>query len=102
MRNHRTPRRGRPIEPAEHTAGQPWDPGFDFPDRSGLDRALTWYRGELQLRRLVGLLAFPALAGLTGLGMLTDPGPIPWLMAALTFIAASEAVSTSVRLRRRR
>jgi hypothetical protein len=99
---HRTPRRERPIDPADSPAGQAFDPEFDFPNRSNLDRALTWYRAELKLRRLVGVLAFPALAGLTGLGMLIDPGPVPWLMAGLTFVAASEAVSTSVRLRRRR
>lgn len=83
---------------------RPTSPALDrgFTDRSGLDRVLTWYRGELALRLLVGGLALPALAGLTGLGMLFDPGPVPWLVAGLTFLAASEVVLTSVQLRRRR
>jgi hypothetical protein len=75
---------------------------LDFAFRSDLDRALTWYRSQLALRRLVGTLALPALLALTGLGLLIDPGPVPWLVAALAFLAAAEVVWTTMRLRRRR
>jgi hypothetical protein len=100
MSGNLTSDRGGPNEAG--ASPTPPDPDHSFTNRSGLDRALTWYRGELALRLLVGVLALPALAGLTGIGMLFDPGPVPWLMAGLTFLAASEVVLASMRLRRRR
>jgi hypothetical protein len=84
----------------------PGPPAFeldlDFAFRSDLDRALTWYRDELALRRLVGILALPTLLALTGLGLLTDPGAVTWLVAVLAFLAAAEIAWTTTRLRRER
>jgi hypothetical protein len=85
-------------DPAAHSFGL----DFEFARRSVLDRCLTWYREELRLRQLVAGLALPALLGLTGLGMLTTQGPVPWLLAGLTFATAAEVATTSLQLRRRR
>jgi hypothetical protein len=97
-----TPDQGGQPDVAPDPAARSFDLDFEFARRSILDRCLTRYREELRLRQLVSGLALPALLGLTGLGMLTTQGPVPWLLAGLTFVAAAEVVSTSLRLRRRR
>lgn len=110
------PRRGSPGDLADGLVlgrPEPGDPApsetatspgldVDFAFRSDLDRALTWYRGQLALRRLVGALALPALLALAGLGMIIDPGTVPWLVATLAFLAAAEITWTTTQLRRRR
>lgn len=99
---------GTPRLPTERVTGArpappaPAPPLSEVVTGSRLDHALTCYREQTALRRLVGLLAVPALAALTGFGLLVDPGPVPWFVAALTFLAAAEAITMSQRLRRAR
>lgn len=69
---------------------------------SNLDHALNQYQNEPRLRQLIGLLAFFALAALTGIGLLLDPGPISWLLAVLAVLAGAECASASLLLRRQR
>lgn len=105
------PSRDRPVNPAAGPGAGPDDasgsPGPPVPKRnldvlsgSPLDQALNRYRNEPRLRQLVGVLAFPALAALAGIGLLLDPGPVSWIMALLALLAGAEGVSASLVLRR--
>jgi hypothetical protein len=107
------PSRDRPTNPAagpgtgpDDSIDKPGSPAFkrnpDVISSSSLDRTLSRYRNEPRLRQMVGVLAFPALAALTGIGLLLDPGPATWLMAVLALLAGAEGVSASLVLRRQR
>lgn len=107
------PSRDRPTDPAagpttglDDPIDTPRSPTFrrnpDVIFSSSLDRNLSRYRNEPRLRQMVGVLAFPALAALTGIGLLLDPGPATWLLAVLTLLAGAEGVSASLVLHRQR